>query len=67
MLGLAFILLLLALGAFGAGVDLLHTILREVRYSLDLIFTVIEDSGELVILSFACALALTTYIYLQKH
>ncbi len=56
-LGLAFLLLLLGLGGFGIGVDLLHAALSGSR-RLDRLFGFIEDGGELVILSLAAALAI---------
>jgi hypothetical protein len=65
LLGIAFLLLLLALGGFGVGVDLLHAIVAQMRYALDRIFTVIEDGGELVLLSVTCALALATFAHVR--
>lgn len=65
LFGLAFVLLLLALGGFGVGVDLLHAV--ATAYSHRVVnwgFGVVEDGGELAILSVACALSLTLYAHL---
>lgn len=66
---LAFVLLLGALGAFGAGVDLVHAAVGHAHNELDLAFGLLEDGGELTILSVICALSLATYVKLaaERH
>lgn len=58
--GLAFLLIFVALGGFGVGIDLIHTMLSESR-RMDRIFGFIEDGGELVLLSVGCALSCALY------
>lgn len=66
---LAFVLLLGALGAFGAGVDLVHAAVGHTHNELDLAFGLLEDGGELTILSAICALSLAAYAKLaaERH
>lgn len=45
------------LGVFGVGVDLVHAAFSA-SYPLDRLFGLIEDGGELVVLSVSCAIAL---------
>lgn len=58
---LAFVLVLLALGFFGVGVDLLHAAVRYLHPVVNAGFGFVEDGGELVILSLACALSLAAF------
>ena len=56
-LGIAFLLLLAALGAFAVGLDLLHAAVGGERRAVDRLFGAVEDGGELVVLSLAAALS----------
>lgn len=68
-LGLAFVLLLGGLSAFGVGVDLVHAAVGHLHNELDKAFGLLEDGGELTILSAICALSLATYAKLaaERH
>jgi hypothetical protein len=56
-LGAAFLLLLVALGAFAVGLDLLHAALGGGRRAVDRLFGAAEDGRELVVLSLAASLS----------
>lgn len=58
-LGLPFLGLLLALGGFAVLVDLVHAAVAGQRRAFDRLFGVVEDGGEMMVLSLACALAIT--------
>ena len=56
LLLLLFIGTMAILGGFGGAVDLLHTQLGSISRAADLILAFVEDGGELVTLTLACAL-----------
>lgn len=66
VIGVAFLVLLLLLGGFGTGVDLVHSALidssgernlRMIGGPVDRILGFVEDAGEMIILSVICALS----------
>lgn len=56
--GLAFMLVLGALSVFGVGVDLLHAASWRLHRAVPTAFGLVEDGGELVILSVGCAFSI---------
>jgi hypothetical protein len=64
-LGLPFVGLLLALGGFAVAVDLLHAAVAGRRRAFDRFFGLVEDGGEMVVLSLSCALAITLLAMLR--
>lgn len=68
--GVIFLILLILLGGFGVGVDLIHSALIDMKGldswtmlsgPLDKILGFVEDGGELIILSIICALSCAIY------
>lgn len=57
-LGAPFVGLLMALGGFAVVVDLVHAAVAGQRRAFDRFFGPVEDGGEMVVLSLACALAI---------
>ncbi|MGG5807806.1 hypothetical protein [Falsiroseomonas sp. CW058] len=55
--GAGFVVLLALLAGFGVALDLLHAALGGQRRAFDRVLGTVEDGGELVVLSAACALA----------
>jgi hypothetical protein len=46
---------------FGVGVDLLHSLLRGTFFGISLVLEVVEEGGEMVSISLACALAFAVW------
>lgn len=61
-----FIVPLLVLAFFGGAVDLVHAAIGAPFKGVNLVFTVIEDGGELAAMSLACALAITDPDHLDQ-
>jgi hypothetical protein len=64
LISFSFFLLLIVLVIFGVGVDMLHIIADNVfehRRGVGAIFGIIEDGGEMVVMSIICAYAFVVY------
>jgi hypothetical protein len=66
-MGLPFVGLLLALGGFAVVVDLVHAAVAGQRRAFDRLFGLVEDGGEMVVLSLACALAIALLAALRAR
>ena len=64
LFGFVFLLLLLGLAGFGVVVDLLHAATAESHRAVNWFFGLVEDGGELAMLSLACALSCALYAQL---
>jgi hypothetical protein len=65
--GILLLWTLLALGFFAVAVDLVHAIVRSWFRGADLLFTVIEEGGEQLVLSLAVAVALLIRLSARKE
>jgi hypothetical protein len=62
-----FLVMLILLGFFAVGMDVLHSIIikMNINYGTGYLFTIIEDGGEMIVISLICSTALTTLTKLE--
>ena len=65
IIGASFVAVLIVLGGFGIAIDLLHSIAGRINLKVDRVFGFIEDGGELVVLSLACAMSCAAFLHFR--
>ena len=67
-IGMVFLAMLILLASFAVGVDMVHSLLNSMTdsYKVDLAVALIEDGGEMMVISLICATALTALVSLER-